>query len=923
MSQHAQMMVWERAKRGQHVVALGFSWLEAPSSLHLVRISCDVPDTTLGPLFDAQHKIERILDSEATPLFQARDWVMSGLRRRFLGDVPARGPDAALVEACNRLAHHGQPRALVFDAADAADQATCQYLQRILERPGWLELPLILVVRDREPSSAAAQLIDTVRRIHGEDAIVAADEDETPVEAEVETESGPETAADRAAAPSTIAGPADQANRPARADPATGHGQDRKVEILDLAALPSDVLRVLRAGAVIGSGFEIVLVAELLDCSPFDALYCLQRARDIGVPVSDRGEARFFLPQSLIKRLRSSLLPSLTTAWHRRLAAILTARSDADPAIDSQVHSLRPPVDRGVTRPVARINTPDRPAKPSAGSPPRSAGLRDQPAVDNRPALTPSPGALAQARLAVELEGEKEAGDRYRRAAARGAPSVGGKPYAELFDASQARTNPDNAPGLADELAARHAVTRARPAASQAGHRPAPIGRARRSEAASSPVSARSTPTGPAAGSSVPGRPAARTHGGKDHVDPGDVGPGDVRPDDVRAARHLSAAGEVEAAAERYAQAAAEAASLGAYGQAISHGQKALQLIESLPASPNRRLFRIQLMAALGRLQWQAASSHGDRPDPAFTLKSALRTAESVHSSLSDDDPPELIAESSILIAGICYDLGDLRSLERALDELTQTSRLLLDAGDATGAARMLNDQAAVYVRLGDPVRASHLLSQSQALFEEKADDDPVAVEELAETHHLLSRLPLHARIRPGREDDAFSMAMDHALIAEDNYRDLGNVREIGRVWETMGRLEFSRDRLDRADQRLAAALQLQSRIGDITGLARSSAARSDVLAQAGRTSEALELLGDSIALNRTKGSPLGLAFNRQAFDRLVATLERDESADPDIADRLATTAGQLESAEATIGRVVLPELPDKPPADQPRPDLD
>jgi hypothetical protein len=60
-------------------------------------------------------------------------------------------------------------------------------------------------------------------------------------------------------------------------------------------------------------------------------------------------------------------------------------------------------------------------------------------------------------------------------------------------------------------------------------------------------------------------------------------------------------------------------------------------------------------------------------------------------------------------------------------------------------AARLLNDQAAIYVSLGDPVRATHLLERPRELFEGRLRshaDDVMAVEELAETHHLLARLP-------------------------------------------------------------------------------------------------------------------------------------------------------------------------------------
>jgi hypothetical protein len=71
--------------------------------------------------------------------------------------------------------------------------------------------------------------------------------------------------------------------------------------------------------------------------------------------------------------------------------------------------------------------------------------------------------------------------------------------------------------------------------------------------------------------------------------------------------------------------------------------------------------------------------------------------------------------------------------------------RRLLEADEAGLAVRLLNDQAAIYVRLGDPVRATHLLEKSRELFEERLRtnaEDAVALEDLAETHHLLARLP-------------------------------------------------------------------------------------------------------------------------------------------------------------------------------------
>ncbi len=63
---------------------------------------------------------------------------------------------------------------------------------------------------------------------------------------------------------------------------------------------------------------------------------------------------------------------------------------------------------------------------------------------------------------------------------------------------------------------------------------------------------------------------------------------------------------------------------------------------------------------------------------------------------------------------------------------------------------------------------------RSRELFEGRLQtnaNDAVALEGLAETHHLLARLPMHASIRPGREADAL------AALAE-LYRVTGRLAE-------------------------------------------------------------------------------------------------------------------------------------------------
>lgn len=371
------------------------------------------------------------------------------------------------------------------------------------------------------------------------------------------------------------------------------------------------------------------------------------------------------------------------------------------------------------------------------------------------------------------------------------------------------------------------------------------------------------------------------------------------RPHDAaRAASHLSALDEGDEAAARYVQAAREAAEQGLGAQGLSHGRHALAIVERLPPTDARRRLRIAALIELARIEWRSLGE-----DLHLTLETALRTARQAQAALLPGDPPALQAEVALVIAGVGHDRGDLRALEEALAVLMSAGQAFMAAGDARGAAALLNDQAAIYIRLGDHVRATHLLLSSRQVFESAGADDPIALRELAETHHLLARLPLHAPLRPGREDDALSMALDHALVAEKLLRQLGDARAVAQVWETMGRIELGKHRHERAGQRLGAALEVQRSLGDAIGMARTTAALADLLAEGGRIGDSLAVLASSIGLNREKGSPLGLGLNRRALQRLRPRV----AADVDTV-ALARVEAALAAAEALLGRYPLPE---------------
>jgi tetratricopeptide (TPR) repeat protein len=380
-----------------------------------------------------------------------------------------------------------------------------------------------------------------------------------------------------------------------------------------------------------------------------------------------------------------------------------------------------------------------------------------------------------------------------------------------------------------------------------------------------------------------------------------------VPEDQTRAAAHLQAAGQTEAAVQQYLAATREVASRGDAQRAFGLAEQGLKLLEELPLSPRRALLRAQLLLERGALQWRGALIGAP-----FTLQQALISLEAARSSLPPDVPLDTLGRLAATTAGVCYDLGDLDSLQRALGELTEASRRLLEANQPVQAARLLNDQAAIYVRLGDPVRATHLLERSRELFEgllSSNADDAVALEELAETHHLLARLPLHAPIRPGREADAFAMGLEHAQAAERTYQRLSERQELARVWETMGRLELQRGQHVAAQQRLVAALTSQQQLGDVIGAARSTAAMAELYRLTGRLADALALLDNSITLNFEKGSPLGLAVNRRALNALAEEVAQAQGqpGSADLQGPVQEVERRLRQAESVLGRLELP----------------
>ena len=280
-------VVWERSRAGQHTVVIGPDTLPpAPRDLQVLYVRCDAPGTSGGVLDAAYRRVVQFLGEERLDPEPGRAPFAQGLRQRFLGDMPGPSLDARLVEVCNRLANRTEVRAvLVFEALDAADETTVETLAQILQRPGWLRLPLLLTVRST-PQGRVAEIVYLLYHADGEAAVIEIEGDVPPGEE---------------AAP------------------------------LAWTTLPADVLRVLRAGAVLGTTFDAALVARLLEEPLAMVLEKLQEAVDAGVPLADRGEGQFTVSPATLAALHNSTLPSLLTFWHARLGEILSGapRTDA------------------------------------------------------------------------------------------------------------------------------------------------------------------------------------------------------------------------------------------------------------------------------------------------------------------------------------------------------------------------------------------------------------------------------------------------------------------------------------------------------------------------------------------------------------------------------------------------------------------
>src|SRR5690606_7738764 len=108
-----------------------------------------------------------------------------------------------------------------------------------------------------------------------------------------------------------------------------------------LRELPAGVRNTLRAAATMGDLFESEVVATLLGCSETEVLVQLQQAADAGLALEDRGHGRFRLERELGSGIRKHTLPSLSRAWHQKLAQIFGGPPAPDKPAAQQASATR------------------------------------------------------------------------------------------------------------------------------------------------------------------------------------------------------------------------------------------------------------------------------------------------------------------------------------------------------------------------------------------------------------------------------------------------------------------------------------------------------------------------------------------------------------------------------------------------------
>lgn len=847
-------------------------------SVRLMVIDCGLYPQPLGALGEAQRRVDELLGEGRSGSQVAADRVLAGLRRRLIGDLGEPPPHLGLLLSLEKLGSKsvssGFRWALAFTRVERADADSVHELSQLLRRR--LSVPLLVLFGSPPQTALTKELQRALQQTGGDGALI-----ECAKSAEAKTTPKP-----------------------------------------SLPVLPARVLAVLRAVGLTGAGCELSLLVDLLGLHEDEVLQALQEASDAGIQIIDDGHDHFELKKELAELLTAQMLPSVVRSYHRRLAALLSDRLQPVPTVgvESTTKTSSPSATTAVLAavPTAVLGSADTPDIRSLDGgaverlsvvPPTETSHEITPEVAAAEPVAPpnagtvsAPETTATAQTAMETTAPAESVN---------APPTGPALSQVLASASQRTPATQTAP---DPSAPPSAIPAEVPLYADALPPTLHWPYGGRGPQAAQPSSAGQVPaqtSSPTEPSKAKPSPAPVTEATPTQPQPQPTGSpapdrewADRRSQAARAARHLVEAGEVDPGIERYLHAVDQALRVGAIREALTLADRAMRLLGELPDSTLRRSLRIRALCAVGRIRWL-----GNGPDERFTLPGALVAFQEARSLLRPTDAPELRAMVVSQLAGVLYEIGDLPSLEAALSELSEASRMLLAQGAPAMAARLLNDQAAVYVRIGDPVRAAHLLEESRRFFASgrfPSDDEEVAIE-LAETEHQLARLPLHVAARQGRQLDAIALGRAHAQEAAATFKRLGMRRELAHVTETLGRLETMAGRHEAAMAYLSTAAQIGRELHDLLGLARTTAAMSDVLVAAGQLQGAIELLAESLALNVEKGSLIGLAFVRRSIEKLAQRVKITASTEAPTSRALARLYDDLLAAEEQLGRAKLP----------------
>jgi tetratricopeptide (TPR) repeat protein len=607
----------------------------------------------------------------------------------------------------------------------------------------------------------------------------------------------------------------------------------------ELGRIRGDRLRALQALALLGDGGNVNMLARLLDWPKSRVLLALQGAWEAGESLEDLGQGRFWLPPDRAGFYRAMLLPSLAERWATRLARLLLLPTDPKTPTQPTAETPSPISPPENTVPLMdRSETTTPTPEPAVVSPPKPDPEDAQAWESAEPAMEADMGVVAPAE--VWLDG----------AALLGAPRL----------PAVVPESPPSSPRISAPPAAPPPPTAATPIATP----PQPSG-----AAATPPLSAnKGQPPAPNPEATAPSARAL-----------------------LQAGSQLAAAGDVGGAVQRLLEAAETALLTGELPLGHAAEEAARSLIFRMSPRADRSL--AALRASLVQLELGVAQPGEDG------LEHLMFAAENWRQRAGTQVPTTWTARALAVEARAACERGDAPNLERALRTLDEAIRLLSTHGEARAAARLLNEQAEVWLRLGDPLRASHLLDRSLEVFLGNAGS-PADRREIAQTLHLKGRLPLHVRARPGMEQAAAERALQHLSQAAAVYRDLGDRYGEDAVLESAARIQLLSGNPQGAETTLSPVVRRQLQRGDLLGLARSTGALAEVRAALGDADAALAVLVDSVQLNRRLGSPGGLALNA----RSLADLRKLAGLDPELTRTIEALLAELASSGVPIGRL-------------------